>query len=62
MKLKKGRNKVVIKTLKKTNLIQRNGGEERQEEYLTSVPSIPSSVWNRCRVLVLSLFFTIFMY
>ena len=33
----------------KTNLVQKDGGEERQEEYPTSVPLIPSSVWNRCR-------------
>ena len=26
------------KTQKKTNLIQKNGGEERQEEYTISVP------------------------
>ena len=38
MKLKKHGNKVEIKTQIKTNLIQKDGGEERKEEYPTSVP------------------------
>ena len=57
MELKKHKSK----NSKDTNLIQKDGGEERQEEYCTSVPLL-SSVWNRCRVLFLSLFPTIFLH
>ena len=61
MKLKKARKqKVEIKTQKNTNLVHKDGGEERQEEYPISVPLIPSSMWNRYGVLFLSLF-TIFL-
>ena len=38
MELKKHGNKVEIKTPKKTNLQQKDGGEEKQEEYFKSVP------------------------
>ena len=48
----KHRNKVEIKKQKKTNLTQKVGGEEIQEEYPTSVPTIciysVASVCNRC--------------
>ena len=61
MELKKHGNKVDIKTQKTINLIQENGREERQKEYLASVPLIPSSVCNRCRILFESLFYIIFL-
>ena len=37
MSCRSKRNKVEMKTQKKTDLIQKEDGEERQEEYLTSV-------------------------
>ena len=40
--IKKHGNKVEInKTQKKANLIQKDGGEERQEGYPTTVPLVP---------------------
>ena len=53
---------VEIETQEKTNLVEKAGGEVKQEEYCTSVPLMPSSVWNKCRVHLLSLFSTIFLY
>ena len=38
MELEKCISKVEIKTQKKTNLIQKDGEEEKQEKYPTSVP------------------------
>ena len=38
-------NKVEIKTQKKAN-IEKDGREGKQEQYHTSVPLIPSSIWN----------------
>ena len=42
IELKKHGNKVRITTQKKTNLIQKDGGEEKQEEYTLHLFYLPS--------------------
>ena len=59
---KKRGNKIKITTQKKTNLIQKDGGEERQEEYPASAPLYHEVCGTDVGLVFLSFFFAIFLY